>query len=207
MQWYFWLATASLAICLAGCFYHFIKLIRLGKPKDYSKKSGSPTAGIIYSFTSAMNPANKESAFMHLPTYVAGVIYHIGTFIAIALFFVFLFIKSLNEVITLPLTALMFISAACGIAILFKRLFDKKLKRLSNPDDYISNLLVTAFQVATGIMLLMPQIYPAYLVTVSLLMLYLPVGKLKHAIYFFAARYHIGYFYGWRNVWRTAKIK
>ena len=33
------------------------------------------------------------------------------------------------------------------------------------------------------------------------------VGKLKHVVYFFAARYHLGFFYGWRNVWPPHKTK
>ncbi len=206
MTWYSWLAIASLAICLAGCIYHLIRLIKLGKPKDYSRKSGSPGSGIIYSFTGAMNPVNKESAYLNLPTYIAGVIYHMGTFLAIILFFVFFFTTTLNKMITLPLVLFLFLSAIFGTGILFKRVTDKKLKQLSNPDDYISNMLVTGFQAATGIVLLIPDAsYPVYMVIASLLLLYLPVGKLKHAIYFFAARYHIGYFYGWRNVWPAAK--
>jgi hypothetical protein len=40
-----------------------------------------------------------------------------------------------------------------------------------------------------------------YFIAISLLFLYFPLGKLKHAIYFFAARYQLGFFYGWRGVW------
>ncbi len=207
MAWYSWLAMASLAICIAGCIYHIVKLARLGKPRDYSKRSGSPAEGIIYSFTRAMNPAGKESAYLNLPTYAAGVIYHIGTLIAIILFFVLLFHKNINETITAPFAIFFYISTLYGTTLLIKRIADKKLRKLSTPDDYISNILVTGFHAATGTVLLLPPTYPAYMVIAGMLMIYLPVGKLKHAIYFFAARYHIGYFYGWRNVWSITKEK
>ncbi len=179
----------------------------LGKPRDHSTRSGSPAGGIVYSFTRAMNPAGKESAYLNLPTYAMGVIYHIGTFIAIILFFVFFLSENINEMMTVPFAIFLFLSSLCGIIILMKRIFDKKLRKLSNPDDYISNMLVTGFQAASGIVLLTPSTYPVYMVITSLLLLYLPLGKLKHVIYFFAARYHIGYFYGWRNVWYVTKQK
>jgi hypothetical protein len=75
------------------------------------------------------------------------------------------------------------------------------MRALSNPDDYISNLIVTLFQLATAAVLFWPQLFPVYFVLTALLLLYIPLGKLKHAIYFFAARYQLGYFFGRRNVW------
>ena len=52
-----------------------------------------------------------------------------------------------------------------------------------------------------------PIVLPSYYLTYSLLMLYIPIGKLRHTVYFFAARYHLGYFFGWRGVWPPAKLK
>lgn len=88
-----------------------------------------------------------------------------------------------------------------GLGILIKRMIKKELKALSNPDDFISNILVTAFQFITALVLYNGQYFPVYFIIVSALLLYLPLGKLKHTIYFFAARYHLGFFYGWRGVW------
>jgi len=45
----------------------------------------------------------------------------------------------------------------------------------------------------------------AYNITATILFLYLPFGKLKHVVYYFAARYHLGFFYGWRNTWPPRK--
>jgi hypothetical protein len=52
-----------------------------------------------------------------------------------------------------------------------------------------------------------PILQSFYYLTYSLLMLYIPIGKLRHTVYFFAARYHLGYFFGWRGVWPPAKLK
>jgi hypothetical protein len=82
----------------------------------------------------------------------------------------------------------------------------KGLRDLSDPDDYISNLLVTIFQIMTGLVILMHRLVPAYFIMASLLLIYFPFGKLKHSIYFFAARYHLGFFYGWRGIWPPKQI-
>ncbi len=205
MHWYEWFALAALAICLISFAHHFFRLLKLGKPRDYSARAGSTTRGIVYSFTAGMNPRNKESAFLHLPTYTAGVIFHVATFLSIVMFFLLLSGLECSRLICILLTLAAFSGAATGVGIFIKRLTDNKLRRLSNPDDYISNMLVTLFQLFTGLVLLNNGLYPAYMIVAGLLFIYMPAGKLKHAIYFFAARYHLGLFYGWRNVWPMKK--
>ncbi len=201
MDWIYWVLLAAVAICFVSFTYHFIRLVRLGRPRDLSRKAGNTGPAIVYSFTSAMSPANKESAFMHLPTYTAGIIFHIATFVSLATLVLILADVPLSHVFRMLLVSTAFAGSVSGLAILVKRIVDKKLRTLSNPDDYISNLLVTVFQLLTGLALLFDSLYPAYLLLTALLFLYMPVGKLKHIIYFFAARYHLGFFYGWRNVW------
>jgi nitrate reductase gamma subunit len=199
MNGYIIFTWVSLAICLIAYAYHLIKIISLGKPKDFSEPIGNVGAAIVYSFTGGMSPQKKESAYLHLPTYAAGIIYHLGTFLSILLFFLFIFEIHVHPQISIVLSSLLIIAGLCGLGILFKRILKKGLRQLSNPDDYISNLLVTTFQIITAISLL--YLTPVYFIFVSLLLLYLPVGKLKHSIFFFAARYHLGFFYGRRGVW------
>ncbi len=206
MHWYEWFALAALAFCLINFSRHFFRLMKLGKPRDYSARAGSTTGGIVYSFTAGMNPRNKESAFLHLPTYTAGLIFHVAAFLAIVLFFLLLSGLEFNRPIRIIFYLTAFSGAVSGFGILAKRLTDRKLRLLSNPDDYISNILVTLFQLFTGLVLLNKWFYAAYMIVAGLLFLYMPAGKLKHAMYFFAARYHLGLFYGWRNVWPMKKL-
>jgi hypothetical protein len=200
-QWYQWMAVFALIICVIVCLLHLIRLISLGKPKDLSRPAGKTGRGIFFAFTGAMSPASKESAYLHLPTYTAGLFYHLGTFLSLSF---------------------LSVSAFCGTAMLIRRIARKKLRYLSNPDDFISNILVTLFHFLT-IAILLPAVLPSYSPTVlqsyspdfqliyylsyTALMLYLPVGKLRHTVYFFAARYHLGYFFGWRGVWPAGKVK
>lgn len=201
MNWYLGLTYFSLTVCLFSCVYHAIKLISLGKPQDYSQKKGNIATATQYAFTGAMSPLKKESAYLHLPTYTAGLLYHLGTFLSIFLFILFLFKVEPQGLLRWIIIGALIVSGLSGLGILLKRMAKKDLRFLSNPDDYISNLLVTVFQLMTALVLFNGLYFPAYFVMASILLLYLPLGKLKHTIYFFAARYHLGFFYGWRGVW------
>ena len=207
MQWYKWFALCAFLVCLASCAYHFFKLIRAGRPKDFAKQAGSIPAGLRYSFTSAMSPVKKESAFLHLPSYLAGIIYHISTFIAVALFLLLIFIAEINTSLILgsAISLVLLAGAAGGVVILVKRVRTKRLRTLSNPDDYISNILVTLFQIVAALVVMLPETAVLFYVVSAFLWLYFPLGKLKHALYFFAARYHLGLFFGSRGVWPLKK--
>ena len=201
------MSLAALAICISASLQHIIRLIKLGAPVDYSKQAGKISKAVHYSFTKAMSPAKKESAYLHLPTYTAGILYHIGTFLAIPLFFIFLLNFEIPEESSLYIAAFFLLTGISGIGILIKRIVKKKLLSLSNPDDFISNILVTFFQIATAYVLVNADGVIIYSIICSLFLIYLPMGKLKHAYYFFAARYHLGFYYGWRNVWPVSKSK
>jgi len=201
MNVYIGFAIFALVVCTANLAFHIIRLVRFGNPRDFSKPLGYPGKAIRYSFTGAMNPARKESAFLHLPTYTAGILFHIGSFLSAFLFILFLFSYQPPVIPGYILIFFLLISGFSGVAILIKRMLNQKLRSLSNPDDYISNFLVTGVQFITALALYNPKIFPVYFIAVGILLLYLPLGKLKHTVYFFAARYHLGLFYGWRGTW------
>lgn len=205
MVWYHYLILVALLVCLTALSYHFIRLVRLGAPKEHSRPKGNTIPAIAYSFTGAMNPAKKESAYLHLPTYAAGLLYHLGTFTSVCLLPVFVLSIPLSDVLRSALIGLLTVASASGLAILMKRITVRRLRALSSPDDFISNILVTAFQLSTLAVLMTQALFSYYFVCVSALLLYMPLGKLKHALYFFAARYHLGVFYGWRGVWPLRK--
>lgn len=201
MTWYQWVTLAALGVFLGTTTFHLIRLIQLGRPDDRAPTTGRVRSAVIYSMTGAMNPAKKESAFLHLPTYTAGLLFHLGTFLSLLLFFLIWFHISLPEAMVLLFCGFLALSVMCGFGILLKRISGRELRELSNPDDYISNLLVDLFQAGTLLSLIFPEVIPTYFIIASILFLYIPLSKLKHLVYFFAARYHLGFFYGWRGVW------
>jgi len=184
----------------------FIKAVT-GNPIDPAEAKGSILKGIVYSFTGSMSPLKKETANKHWPTYLAGILYHSGIFLG----FFWLFINLTN--IPLFSTAyslsqvLFIITIICGVAILLKRIFNKKLRYLSNPDDYASNVLVTGFLIISVLNLYATHMKPFLFYYSALLFLYMPVGKLKHAAYFVLARVYLGIFYGIRGIWPLVKQK
>ena len=221
MEWYYIAAIISAAFCFVAFLVQTICLFRLGAPKDLSEKSGSVSGGVLYSCTVAMLPTNKESAYKHLPTYTAGILFHIGICFTL-LYFIWMVIAmfagisaseieqiSAVNIIGKILTAILAISSICGIAILLKRFFKKELRYLSSPDDYISNILTTAAQIVTFCYIYNVIFFDysadcfaiPYFLILSLLLLWMPFGKTKHVLYFFFARYHLGYFYGRRGSW------
>lgn len=208
MKWHIITALAALAISVAMLLIQLLKLITSGKPKDLSKGAGNVSAGVAYSYTKAMSPMEKESAYLHLPTYAAGMIYHAGIFATLLLFL--LFISSLFEIpqtISMITGALLIVSGLCGLAVLFKRFINAGLRSLSGADDYISNFLTTLAIFATAAYLLYEQAELPYYLIVSVLLLWIPLGKTRHLLYFFFARYHLGYFFGKRGTWPPKSLK
>ena len=202
MPWYQWISLSALIICFCSLLFHFVRLFRLGLPKDFAPPAGDVKSASLYSFTGAMSPLKKESAFLHLPTYTAGMIYHLGTFLSLFLIFFMWVDVAFPTALARGLGSFMLISAGCGAAIFIKRFLKKGLRDLSSPDDYISNILVTGFQFITSLVLLFPGHFAAaYFLIAALLLLSIPAGKMKHLLYFFSARLQLGFFFGSRGVW------
>ena len=142
------IAITAIVLCAVVFIFHFIRIVKLGAPKDLSAKSGSISKGVVYSSTSAMMPHHKESAYLHLPTYSMGIIFHIGIFMALLLYtlsFFAIFTSWLQQYPWLHAILLMgfIFSTSCGIALFFKRIVTKNLRQLSHIDDFLSNGLVT----------------------------------------------------------------
>ena len=134
MIWYQWIAIIAFIICAIVLASDLVKLIKLGNPKDLSRKQGNVPAAIKYSFTGAMSPMAKESAYQHLPTYIGGLLYHMGTFLSLGLFIWFLINISLHAemhvAIAIIFQIILWISALSGILILLKRIFKQELRTL-----------------------------------------------------------------------------
>jgi hypothetical protein len=205
MTVYHWILLSGVGIFLVSGFSMFFKVIlRKGNP-DPAPSRGHIGSAIIYSFTKAMSPLKKESAFLHLPTYTAGMIYHTGTFLSFFFLVVFFFNIRLNAWIDHAFILIIFIAVVCGTGILIKRIVQLKLRSFSNPDDYFSNLLVTGFQIMTA-MTVITNKHQLLFIYAAILFLYIPIGKLRHAIYFFTTRIQLGKFYGKRGVWPLSKV-
>lgn len=207
MKAYHWIFLIAFSICFLACVYSFVRALFLTAPREYAKAKGKVFPAVAYSFTKAMSPTRKETAYLHLPTYVSGILYHLGTFTSFLLVFLFFFDYYPPKAWSVLFAAFLALSFLAGLFILVKRIIKPGLRTLSNADDYISNLLVTTLHGFVVLTLLRNSLSPALLIYTSVLMLYIPVGKLKHIVYFFTSRIYLAIFYGKRGVWPLEKTK
>lgn len=205
MSIFHYILIAGFCIFLISSILIIYKIIRAGHPRDFSHPLGKVGPAVFYSFTGGMSPLKKESAYLHLPTYIAGMFYHVGTFVAFFLLIIIFFNIYLNSWLINASFVFLILTSMCGFSILLKRIFKTKLRNLSNPDDYVSNLIVTVFQILTAISLVQNPFLPYLFVCSTVLFLIIPIIKLRHSIYFFASRIQLGMFYGWRGVWPLKK--
>lgn len=194
---------------LAGCLAVFLlvsvgmlrKTIPAWRMHDPTAPKGKPALGALYSLTGAMMPWKKESARLYPASYILGVLFHLGSFLGFVWVAVLFFGTGLPAVLVSASALLLGLTATCGFGLLIKRITSPNLRYFSSPDDYFSNMLVTGWQVLIIGALRYEIMLPALLVLTGVLLLYMPVGKLRHAIYFVPARVYLGLFYGQRGVW------
>jgi hypothetical protein len=197
-QWY---ALSSLVVLVFAALYLMLQVGSGIRLKDRAAGRGRPVPAVVYSLTCAMLPWKKESARLHLPAYTLGLLYHAGGFLSFFWLAVLFVGAGLPRVVTTASMGLLTAATACGFALLIRRIANPKLRHFSTPDDYFSNLLVTGFQALTAAALAYESLVPGLFVYAGTLMLYIPLGKLRHAIYFGFARIYLGIFYGHRGVW------
>lgn len=180
---------------VAGLLLLRARVRAFGSRQPFAAAAGDPAAGIRYAFTGAMSPGAKESVREHLPSYFLGLAFHGGIFTAFALLALSLLGFALPRPLWLAAQALLTLGVAGGLGLLLKRLLKPELRGLSRPDDFVSNLLATAF---VAFALAAPG--RAWLLSAILLLLYTPLGKIRHCLFFFLARSHFGAFFGRRGV-------
>ena len=207
---YFTISSAIFCIILLNVMI----LITLSKlRKDFSKSKGSSLSGIIYALTAGMLPKAKESASKHLLSYLAGILFHIGLISAV-LFTIIICLFVSDIVLVIPdwfsnvISIIISIGFLSGFGLLIKRIINKRLRAISHFDDYFSNILVNLFLLSVLAVIFLnseSMVRIMYLIE-GILFIYIPFGKLRHSVYFFATRIMFGSFYGRRGVINSKKI-
>lgn len=170
-------------------------------PKRYrAAAAGSGSAGVRYAFGAGLLPSAKESVRTHLLSWGAGIAYHAGLFAALALLALFAAGMALPPLAAKGIGTLALVGALAGAGLLTKRAASGVLRPLSVPDDYLSNTLATVAAALAGLAALGLVPAAAALVAGIVLLLYLPLGKIRHCFFFFPARYAFGVFFGRRGV-------
>jgi hypothetical protein len=169
-------------------------------PKAIAPARGSAGAGVLYAFTRAFAPHAKESAALHLPSYVAGIGYHLGIFAALVRLLASLMPVAVPPAANVTLTVILGVGLVCGLALLGKRTLDGGLRKISVPDDFLANLLVDVTLAAGLAASLNHELMPWFQLTGAVLLLYAPLGKLRHVVFLLASRQWSGAYFGRRGV-------
>jgi len=170
-----------------------------GKLEYFTPAAGNPMAGVAYAFGPGMSPTTKESAREHLPTYFGGVGYHLGIFTSLAYLVLLVAGVGFGGFMLRIVQALTLLGALCGASLLIKRILTPHLRGLSCPDDYVANLLTTGFAGLAFAAAVSPRLQPAFFGEAAVLLLYMPLGKIKHCFFFFTTRYYMGAHFGRRG--------
>jgi hypothetical protein len=171
-----------------------------GRRRLHAPPAGDPGQGVRYAFTKAMLPWAKESVRLNLASYTAGMVFHAGVFTAFGLLLAALVGVQLPAVLVRPAQVLTLAGGLGGASLLGKRLLKPQLRGLSVPDDFLANLLTTLFALLAFTTTLSAALETVWLLEAILLLVYAPLGKIRHCLFFFSTRYHLGAFFGRRGV-------
>ena len=188
------------ALASAGSLVYLVWRTRsVGDRPLNSAPAGKRWPGVVHAFGRDMLPWEKESIRLNPLTFLGGALYHLGVFVGV----LYVLVRVLLPGVHLPAVALRLavaVGVLAGLALLLKRVVKPELRVLSVPDDYGANLMVDAFLLLALAESYIPRLEPVLLVWVSLLFLYVPVGKIRHCFFFFYTRILYGAFLGRRGV-------
>jgi nitrate reductase gamma subunit len=193
------LVVLSAIYCLIALTVLVARTFSFGKWPRYAKAQGSSAKGIVYAFGQGMLPWEKESASKHLPTFFAGILYHAGIFAAIFFLIAALLLIKLPDLATQIVRLLAVIGLINGIGLLVKRSALPYMRFISCLDDYIANILVGLLLFFAILATYYSVLQPAMMAVAIILLLYIPVGKIRHCVFFFYSRILFGRFFGRRG--------
>jgi len=174
-------------------------VLRRGYKVELGTAKGDPRRGILYSMTFSMLPWKKDSTRRHPWSYAAGMGMHIG--LATTMAFALGRSWEIWPAWAIPwfgiLAGVGFISA---LGLFEKRTFSTFMHAISNPDDFLSNLLVQLYLIGGCLTAFAPAAVGFWRLTAVLLLLYIPIGKIYHMVLFFVSRTLFGLQFGRRGV-------
>ena len=194
------LALAGLIAGFRGVYLRYAETKRRVLPADNSPIKGNLSHGITYAFTQGMMPWAKESTRMHMIAYLRGIGFHVGIFTAIGAVIISPFWKYLPPILSFFLFWVLALGALLGAAGGILRITEHNLRGLSLPDDHFAVWLTTLSITVTGLAVINDLfMIPMCLISV-VTFLYIPLGKIRHCLYFFFSRTFFGKFFGRRAV-------
>jgi nitrate reductase gamma subunit len=201
----------AVAIFVFGVVWRLTAML-LASRKRYEPAKGSSTSGGIRTLLTRSAPPHeleKNIVFQHYSGYA----WHISMFIVL-LFFTphMLFFKDILGFgwPTLPnlfITFFTVVTMGILLVLLARRLMNPVLRQISTMDDYFS-WIVAFLPFLTGIMsfthitfgMSYETVLALHILSICLLLVWFPFGKLMHALLIWPSRYKVGAAFGRRGV-------
>ena len=190
----------------AGALCQQVLSVRRGGP-DYSQPAGSPARGLLYNLTLGMLPTRKESARLHPGKFAVGIVMHLGTLACLALVVVSLIDADAGLRGLTLLRPLVAVALLAGLYLLVRRGVSRNLRAMSVPDDYVAIALTCGLLGLSLAAPLFAQGRATLLGYAAVLLVYLPLGKLRHAVFFFLSRGELGSRLGYRGAYPPLRAR
>jgi len=196
------LALVALVFSMSIFALRWMQIKRLPFAKDKSVPKDSALHGVFYAFTLGMAPWAKESTRLHKVAYLRGIAFHIGIFAGLAALLASPWWGNFDLNLHIIFAVLNGIGAMMGTAGGIMRIVEHNLKAISTPDDHASAWLVSLFLAAVALALLSTAFIPAMYVIAAVMLVYAPLSKIRHCIYFYFGRLFYGLHIGQRGIVR-----
>ncbi len=194
------LAFAALVFSVSVFASRWAQMQGLPFGKDRSIPKDSALKGVVYALTLGMAPWAKESTRIHMVAYLRGIAFHVGIFAGLAALLASPWFNLIPEIIRVPFAVITGLGAAMGVAGGVMRIVEHNLRAISTPDDHAAVWLVTLFLVTVPLALLSAAFVPLMWIVSAVMLVYAPLGKIRHCIYFYFGRLFFGIHIGRRGV-------
>lgn len=193
-------ALAGLVLGLLGILLKLRDIMNRPFKQDLARERGNVRRGILFAFTLGMAPWEKESTRIHWVAYLRGIFFHLGIFMAFGVLLASPWLAHLPQLVIWLALAVTGLGAIFGFAGIFMRLAGPNERALSLPDDYFSVFLTSLYITLAFASLLWQPVLPVFYVVTGILGAYIPLGKIRHCVYFFYSKFFFGMNFGRRGV-------
>ena len=207
---------AALLIFVGGMVYRLVNVIGLGWSKDRIPAKGSKAVGVVKSFLKAILiwpfiPWVKNTFKRNPLIYIGGGLFHLGLFVVIFLGTPHMLVwKSLLKfgwpTLPLPIVDWLAVAGIVGMLILLiNRLIHPVLKLISGPAEYLAWLMVfipmvTGYMMTHHLWFQYEVLFSLHMLAVDFLLIWIPLSRISHFMFYFFARVIHGQEFGKRGV-------